>query len=102
MGNSSDGLRKTTGKTSEKTEKISEKPIQPRVQYSEEQLRKRLTEEEYDVTQNKGTESAFSGRYWDVKEDGTYTCVVCGEELFKSDTKFDSGTGKVIYVINTI
>lgn len=72
---------------------ISEGSIKPKVKYSEEELRERLSEEEYNVTQNKGTERAFSGRYWNVKDDGTYTCVVCGEELFKSDTKFDSGSG---------
>ncbi|XP_065912499.1 peptide methionine sulfoxide reductase MsrB-like [Dysidea avara] len=72
---------------------VAKEPIKPRVTFTEEQLREKLTEEQYNVTQNKGTERAFTGRYWDVKDDGTYTCVVCGEEMFKSDTKYDSGSG---------
>ena len=56
-------------------------------------LRARLSAEEYDVTQCGGTERAFTGRYWNCHDDGTYHCVVCGAELFASDTKFDSGTG---------
>lgn len=57
------------------------------------ELRARLSAEEYDVTQCGGTERAFTGRYWDCHDDGTYHCVVCHAELFDSDTKFDSGTG---------
>ncbi len=56
-------------------------------------LRSRLTEEQYQVTQMKGTERPFSGKYVDHKEDGVYQCVCCGAELFSSDHKFDSGTG---------
>jgi peptide-methionine (R)-S-oxide reductase len=56
-------------------------------------LRERLTPEQYEVTQNGGTERAFTGAYWDTKDAGVYRCVVCHEELFDSDTKFDSGTG---------
>lgn len=56
-------------------------------------LRSRLTEEQYKVTQKKGTERAFSGEYWDTKTPGTYECVVCGTPLFDSDTKYDSGSG---------
>lgn len=56
-------------------------------------LRARLTAEQYHVTQEKGTERAFTGKYWNAHEDGTYRCVVCGNPLFSSDTKFDSGTG---------
>ncbi|MFM7062054.1 MAG: peptide-methionine (R)-S-oxide reductase MsrB, partial [Actinomycetes bacterium] len=56
-------------------------------------LKERLTALQYHVTQEAGTERAFSGEYWDHHEDGTYRCVVCGAELFTSDTKFDSGTG---------
>jgi peptide-methionine (R)-S-oxide reductase len=58
-----------------------------------EELRTRLTPLQFDVTQNAGTERAFSGEYWDNHEAGNYHCVVCGELLFLSDTKFDSGTG---------
>ena len=58
-----------------------------------EDLKARLTPEQYNVTQKAGTERAFSGKYWDEKRTGTYMCVVCGEPLFSSDTKFDSGSG---------
>lgn len=58
-----------------------------------EELRSRLTPVQYQVTQEEGTERAFSGEYWDTKDPGTYRCVVCHEPLFRSDTKFDSGTG---------
>jgi peptide-methionine (R)-S-oxide reductase len=56
-------------------------------------LKTRLTPEQYHVTQEKGTERAFTGKYWDTKTPGTYKCIVCGEELFSSDTKYDSGSG---------
>ncbi len=52
-----------------------------------------LTPQQYHVTQEKGTERAFTGEYWDHKEEGVYRCVVCGEPLFSSDTKYDSGSG---------
>ena len=58
-----------------------------------EDLQKTLTPEQYHVTQEKGTERAFTGKYWDTKTPGMYKCVVCGEELFSSDTKYDSGSG---------
>ena len=56
-------------------------------------LRRRLTDEQYHVTQEAGTEAPFTGRFHATKDTGTYTCIVCGEPLFSSDTKFDSGTG---------
>src|SRR5438874_1622434 len=55
--------------------------------------RAELTREQYDVLREKGTERAFTGQYWDNHEDGMYRCGACGQELFASDTKFDSGTG---------
>lgn len=56
-------------------------------------LRDRLTKEQFEVTQNGGTERPFTGIYCDTKTDGMYRCVVCDEELFDSAAKFDSGTG---------
>jgi peptide-methionine (R)-S-oxide reductase len=57
------------------------------------ELCERLTPEQYAVTQNGGTERAFTGEYWDTKDPGVYHCVVCDQALFDSETKFDSGTG---------
>jgi peptide-methionine (R)-S-oxide reductase len=60
---------------------------------SEEALRARLTPEQFIVTQQAGTERAFTGVYWDTKDAGTYRCIVCETPLFSSDTKYDSGSG---------
>jgi len=60
---------------------------------NEEELKKKLTPEEYHVLREKGTEAPFSGKYVHEKKDGTYTCMVCDNPLFSSDAKFDSGTG---------
>jgi peptide-methionine (R)-S-oxide reductase len=56
-------------------------------------LKQRLTREQFRVCIEKGTERPFTGEYWDSHEKGVYQCVVCGNPLFDSDTKFDSGTG---------
>ncbi|XP_004449598.1 methionine-R-sulfoxide reductase B3 isoform X2 [Dasypus novemcinctus] len=64
-----------------------------KVVFSQQELRKRLTPLQYRVTQEKGTESAFEGEYTHHKDPGIYKCVVCGTPLFKSETKFDSGSG---------
>lgn len=60
---------------------------------SDEEWAKQLTPEQFQIARRKGTERAFTGAYWDSHAKGTYTCVCCGEPLFSSDTKFDSGTG---------
>jgi peptide-methionine (R)-S-oxide reductase len=64
-----------------------------KVKKSEAEWRADLSPEEYHVLREKGTERAFTGAYWDEKADGVYRCRACGQELFSSDTKYDSGTG---------
>ena len=58
-----------------------------------EKLKEKLSNDEFDITQNKGTEAPFSGKYLDNKEIGVYRCVCCNEELFSSKHKYDSGSG---------
>ncbi|MDQ3965042.1 MAG: peptide-methionine (R)-S-oxide reductase MsrB [Actinomycetota bacterium] len=60
---------------------------------TDEEWRRELTPEQYRITREKGTERAFTGEYWDHKEEGVYHCVGCGAPLFSSETKYDSGTG---------
>ncbi len=60
---------------------------------TEAEWKKQLTAEQYQVARQAGTERSFSGKYWDNHEKGTYTCIGCGQELFTSVTKFESGTG---------
>src|SRR5919107_4070907 len=64
-----------------------------KIQKTEEEWREQLTPEQYRVTREHGTERAFMGEYWDLKEEGVYRCVACGTPLFSSETKYDSGTG---------
>jgi peptide-methionine (R)-S-oxide reductase len=70
------------------TEKATEK-----IRKTEEEWKKELTPEQYHVLREKGTERAFSGEYAHTKTPGTYKCAACGEELFLSNTKYDSGSG---------
>jgi peptide-methionine (R)-S-oxide reductase len=60
---------------------------------SDAEWREQLTPEQYRITRQKGTEPAFSGKYYYFKSDGTYRCVACGNEIFSSDTKYESGSG---------
>ena len=69
----------------------TEKP--ERIVKSKEEWRRQLTPEQYQVTRERGTECAFTGALWNHKGKGTFVCVCCGQELFTSDTKFESGTG---------
>lgn len=64
-----------------------------KVRKSDEQWRRELPPEQYRVCRQHGTEPAFSGKYYDLKEPGAYRCACCGAELFSSKTKYDSGTG---------
>jgi len=67
--------------------------MKPKVIKSEQEWQRTLTPEQFGVCRQKGTERAFTGKYWDNHEQGVYCCVACRAELFSSDTKFDSGTG---------
>jgi peptide-methionine (R)-S-oxide reductase len=60
---------------------------------AKDELKARLTQEQYHVTQEKGTERPFTGQYYRTTDKGVYACVCCGQELFSSDTKFDAGCG---------
>jgi peptide-methionine (R)-S-oxide reductase len=64
-----------------------------KVERSDEEWRRMLTKEQYEVTRRKGTERPFTGEYWNTEDPGTYRCVACGEPLFQSEHKFDAGCG---------
>lgn len=64
-----------------------------RITKNDSEWRKDLTPEQFEITRKKGTEPAFSGEYWDNHEQGVYHCRCCGAELFRSDHKFESGSG---------
>ena len=75
-------------------EKLKKEPERvEKIRKTDRQWRSQLSPEQYQVTRKKGTEPAFSGEYWDHKQDGTYKCVGCNLPLFESSTKFKSGTG---------
>jgi peptide-methionine (R)-S-oxide reductase len=65
----------------------------PKIRKSEAEWRAQLTPEQYYVTREHGTERAFTGPFWNEKRAGLYTCICCGTALFRSETKFESGTG---------
>jgi peptide-methionine (R)-S-oxide reductase len=70
-----------------------EKDMAGKIIKTDEEWQQILTPEQYEVTRMKGTERAFTGKYYDFHEEGIYKCVCCGNELFSSEAKFDSGTG---------
>lgn len=75
------------------TLKSKEKSMDEKIIKTVEEWKQELTPEEYRILRQKGTERAFTGKYWDHHELGTYVCAGCGTELFESDTKFESGCG---------
>ncbi|MEZ5162230.1 MAG: peptide-methionine (R)-S-oxide reductase MsrB [Fimbriimonadaceae bacterium] len=68
-------------------------PFDPKIKKTEEEWREQLSEEEYHVLRQKGTERPYTGKYWDFKGEGEYSCRACGAKLFDSTAKFDSGCG---------
>ena len=64
-----------------------------KIKKTDDEWRAQLNPQQYEVTRKGGTERAFTGPYWDTKDDGTYTCMCCGAVLFNSKAKYDSGTG---------
>jgi peptide-methionine (R)-S-oxide reductase len=73
---------------------LSEKPtVSDKIKKTDAEWRTQLSAQQYHVLREKGTEPAFTGAYWDAKTPGVYRCAGCGEPLFRSDSKFDSGTG---------
>lgn len=81
------------GGASEMTPKTTPEKMEDKVVKTEEEWRAQLTPEQYHVLREKGTERAFTGKYWNTKTPGTYTCAACGQPLFDSEAKFDSGCG---------
>jgi len=75
------------------TECLEGDDMSAKIQKSEAEWREQLSPEQYHVLREKGTERAFTGAYWDEHEQGVYRCAACGSELFRSDEKYDSGTG---------
>jgi len=75
------------------TSYVEELTMAEKIKKSDAEWQSQLADEQYHVTRQRGTERAFTGKYYKSKDPGIYTCVCCGQELFSSDTKYDSGTG---------
>lgn len=87
------GFLNACGQTPANKAKSTPSKMEFPVSKTDAEWRKELTDEEYRVLREKGTERAFTGKYWDNHDKGVYLCAGCGQELFGSETKFDSGTG---------
>jgi peptide-methionine (R)-S-oxide reductase len=88
------GLMAANASCQTKTKKQPSKPsLITKINKTEEEWKKQLTPQQYEVLREKGTERAFSGQYWNNHEEGTYYCAGCHLELFDASTKFESGTG---------
>jgi peptide-methionine (R)-S-oxide reductase len=85
--------RRTTTTATAAASAEGAKTMNRKVVKTDAEWRAQLTPEQYHVTREQGTERAFTGKYWNNHEHGVYKCVACGQELFSSETKFDSGTG---------
>lgn len=83
----------TSASATNSTPPVKEHNMSDKVIKTDEEWKKELTPEQFAVLRQKGTERAFTGAYWDTKDKGIYHCAGCGEVLFESDTKFDSGCG---------
>jgi peptide-methionine (R)-S-oxide reductase len=78
---------------SQETRKQAGNAAKEKICRPDEEWRAQLTQEQYEVTRRKGTERAFTGKYWDSTEKGIYECICCGQDLFGSEAKFQSGCG---------
>ncbi|GAC1507854.1 MAG: peptide-methionine (R)-S-oxide reductase MsrB [Terriglobales bacterium] len=72
---------------------MADKIVTDKIKKTDEEWKRELSPEQFQVARKAGTEPAFTGKYWNTKDKGTYTCACCGQPLFTSETKFDSGTG---------
>lgn len=90
LGAGSDATVAVTDDAEPQEGEVTEPPYEPK---SKAELRRSLTSMQFKVSQSEGTEPAFRNKYWDNKEPGIYRCVVCGQSLFSSETKYKSGTG---------